>query len=105
MNRQYQTWKLFEKALYVSRGSENDPLLILNEREYDYYTIEDTLWEMCKEEVDYNTDILFIDDNFKDFCSRHEEDVLEVFASAPSKKWKETAEVKNKIKDLLKDID
>lgn len=71
-------WKYFNDAEFIYRGNWNDPQLKYKGEIFNYYLIEDTIYENFKEFAsEQNVEIN--EENFEVFCKENQEYIRELF--------------------------
>jgi hypothetical protein len=71
-------YKYFKKAQFVYNGDWNDPELIYNSKKYNYFLIENTIYERFKDFIEENK-IEDNEENLIKYCEEHIEDIEEIF--------------------------
>lgn len=73
-----KTWKYFNEAEFIYNGASSDPELKYKGKTFNYYSIEDTIYESFKEfAMDQNMEVT--DENFEAYCKENQDHIKEVF--------------------------
>lgn len=71
------SWEYFNEAKYVNNGDWTDPHLEYRGKIFNYYHIEDTIYESFKEYAEENK-IVKSEDNFKLYCNENQDYIREI---------------------------
>lgn len=74
-----QMFIYFDKAEYISNGANTDPQLKYNGKLYNYYAIEDAMFDMYLEDRDLTHFDEYDDSDFENWCKDNQNSIEDLF--------------------------